>query len=148
MQHNSQKKTGAISKCYLLNSMEQLKYKVIKTKSQYTNYCNALEQLVGSQKTSKAIKEEIELLTFLIERYDQQHSSFDDADPISLLKSLMKYHKMKSVELARLLNVSPGLVSDMINYKKGLSKETIRILSQKFKLSQEAFNRTYNLKYI
>ncbi len=33
----------------------------------------------------------------------------------------------------------------MLNYKKGLSKETIRILSERFKLNQEAFNRTYEL---
>lgn len=95
---------------------------------------------------SKAVKDEIELLTFLIEKYDQEHNSFDDADPIELLKALMKDHKVKAVELARLLDVSTGLVSDMLNYKKGLSKETIRILSEKFKLSQEAFNRPYKLK--
>jgi HTH-type transcriptional regulator/antitoxin HigA len=33
----------------------------------------------------------------------------------------------------------------MLNYKKGLSKETIRILSERFKLNQEAFNRPYEL---
>ena len=34
----------------------------------------------------------------------------------------------------------------MLNYKKGLSKDTVRILSQKFKLKQEAFNRPYELR--
>lgn len=126
--------------------METLKYKVIKTKRQYINYCNALENMMQSGNRSKTVKDEIELLTILIEKYDQEHNSFDDADPIELLKALMKDHKMKSVELARLLNVSTGLVSDMLNYKKGLSKETIRILSERFKLSQEAFNRPYRLK--
>ena len=53
---------------------------------------------------------------------------------------------MKSVELAKLLNVSTGLVSDILNYKKGLSKEVIRVLANHFKLSQEAFNREYKLK--
>jgi HTH-type transcriptional regulator/antitoxin HigA len=33
----------------------------------------------------------------------------------------------------------------MLNYKKGLSKDTIRMLSQRFKLIQEAFNRPYEL---
>ncbi|MEQ8362406.1 MAG: transcriptional regulator [Cyclobacteriaceae bacterium] len=126
--------------------MEILKYKIIKTKRQYINYCDALEEMMESGNRSKAVKDEIELLTFLIEKYDQEHNSFDDADPIELLKSLMKDHKMKAVKLAQLLNVSTGLVSDMLNYKKGLSKETIRILSEKFKLSQEAFNRPYKLK--
>lgn len=41
--------------------------------------------------------------------------------------------------------VSEGLVSDILHYKKGLSKETIRILSEKFKLNQQAFNRPYEL---
>jgi HTH-type transcriptional regulator/antitoxin HigA len=91
------------------------------------------------------MKDEIALLTLLIEKYDEEHSIFELADPIALLTSLMKEHKMKAVDLANLLEVSEGLVSDMLNYKKGLSKDTIRILSERFKLNQEAFNRPYEL---
>lgn len=125
--------------------METLQYKIIKTDAQYNKYCDALEALVDSGKKTKAVQDEIELLTLLIEKYDADHNSFDDADPIELLKSLMKDHKMKAVDLANLLDVSEGLVSDILNYKKGLSKETIRILSERFKLNQEAFNRSYVL---
>ena len=125
--------------------METLQYKIIKTDAQYNRYCDTLEALVDSGKKAKAVQEEIELLTLLIEKYDADHNSFDDADPIELLKSLLKDHKMKAVDLAKLLDVSEGLVSDILNYKKGLSKETIRILSERFKLNQEAFNRPYEL---
>ena len=92
-----------------------------------------------------SVQDEIELLNLLIEKFDAEHNTFDEADPIELLKSLMKDHKMKAVDLANLLHVSKGLVSDMLNYKKGLSKETIRILSERLKLNQEAFNRPYEL---
>ena len=126
--------------------MEPLQYKIIKTDTQYNKYCNILESLVDGGKKSKAIQDEVELLTLLIEKYDEEHNTFDDADPIELLKSLMKEHKMKAVDLAKLLYVSEGLVSDILNYKKGLSKDTIRILSEKFKLNQEAFNRPYQLE--
>lgn len=125
--------------------METLRYKIIKTGAQYNKYCNVLEALVDSGKKTKAVQDEIELLTLLIEKYDEEHNTFDDADPIELLKSLMKEHKMKAVDLAELLHVSEGLISDMLHYKKGLSKDTIRILSERFKLNQEAFNRTYEL---
>ena len=128
--------------------METLKYKIITTEKQYDKYCKTLEELVFSSQKSKAINEEIDLLTLLIEKYDEENYPFELVDPIELLKSLMKDHKMKSVDLANLLNVSEGLVSDMLNYKKGLSKETIRILSEKFKLNQEAFNRPYELKVV
>ena len=126
--------------------MEKLKYKIIKTDAQYHKYCDALEALVDSGRKTRTVLEEIELLTLLIEKYDADHSSFDEADPIELLKALMKENKIKAVGLAQLLNVSEGLVSDMLHYKKGLSKETIRILSARFKLSQEAFNRPYVLR--
>ncbi len=105
--------------------MSTLQYKIIKTDIQYKKYCDILE---------------------LIEKYDEEHNSFDDLDPIQLLKGLMKEHKMKAVDLSNLLNVSDGLVSDILNYKKGLSKETIRVLADRFKLNQKAFNRPYSLK--
>jgi HTH-type transcriptional regulator/antitoxin HigA len=126
--------------------METLQYKIIKTDAQYNKYCDVLEALVDSGKKTKAVQDEIELLTLLIEKYDVDHNTFNDANPIELVKSLMKDHKMKAVDLANLLDVSEGLVSDILNYKKGLSKETIRILSERFKLNQEAFNRPYELQ--
>lgn len=126
--------------------MQHLPYTIIKSKAQYYKYCNALEALVDSNKKTKAIQDEIELLELLIDTYDNQHNTFKDLDPIELIKYLMQEHKMKAVDLAELLNVSEGLVSDMLKYKKGLSKETIRILSQKFKISQEALNKPYALK--
>ena len=126
--------------------METIQYKVIKTDSQYNKYCNRLEILLDNNKKTKAIKDEIELLTLLIEKYDEQHNTFDDSSPVEVLKYLIKEHQLKSVELAKILSVSEGLVSDILNYKKGLSKEVIRKLSEYFKVSQEAFNRHYTLK--
>ena len=124
-----------------------MKNKVIKYDKQYNEYCQALHNLdFSTKKKTKAIEDEIELLTFLIEKYDEEHNTFELLEPIALLKSLMKDHKMKAVDLAKLLDVSEGLVSDMLNYKKGLSKDTIRILSERFKLNQEAFNRPFELK--
>ena len=125
--------------------METLQYKIIKTDAQYHKYCDKVEALTDSGKKTISVQDEIELLTFLIEKYDEEHNSFQLLNPIELLKGLMKDHKMKSVDLARLLQISEGLVSDMLNYKKSLSKDTIRILSEKFKVNQVAFNRAYEL---
>lgn len=126
--------------------METIKYKVIKTEKQYDEYCQILHDLdFSGKKKSKKVEDEIDLLTLLIEKYDEEHNIFDEQDPVELLKSLMKDHKLKSIHLANKLNVSPGLISDIINYKKGFSKEIIRQLAMLFKLSQEAFNRPYKL---
>lgn len=126
--------------------MDTLKYKIIKNKTQYNQYCNQLEELVMSGAKGKAVQEEIDLLTLLIEKWDEEHNTFQEVDPIRLLHSLMADHKMKPKDLVVLLEVSKGYVSEILNYKKGLSKDVIRKLSEKFKVSQEAFNREYKLK--
>jgi HTH-type transcriptional regulator / antitoxin HigA len=89
------------------------------------------------------MKDEIELLTLLIEKWGDDNNSFDDVDPITLLHSLMEEKNLKAKDLVEILGVSKGLISDILNYKKGLSKEIIRGLSDYFKVSQEAFNRPY-----
>jgi HTH-type transcriptional regulator/antitoxin HigA len=126
--------------------METLKYTVIKSKTQYKEYCQTLEQLVDKSSKGKAISDEIDLLTLLIEKWDTEHNSFMEVDPIQLLHSFMEDHNMKAKDLVKLLSVSKGYISDILHYKKGLSKEIIRDLSTHFKVSQEAFNRPYKLK--
>ena len=125
--------------------MEALKYKIIKTEKQYKEYTDKLENLVFSPHKTKETKDEIDLLTLLIEKWDAEHNSFDELDPIELLNSLMNDHNIKPIELADLLDISKGYISDILHYKKGLSKDVIRKLSQHFKVSQEAFNRPYEL---
>lgn len=125
--------------------METLKYTVIKNIEQYKNYCDILEQLVLNE--NKTSKDEIELLTLLIEKWDNEHSTFGDLDPIELLKALMVEHGLKAKDLVSILDLSKGTISKILNYHKGLSKDTIRKLSDFFKLSHEAFNRPYRLSY-
>jgi HTH-type transcriptional regulator/antitoxin HigA len=125
--------------------MSALKYKIISNKKQYREYCNVLEELVFSGSKDRGVKEEVALLTLLIEKWDEEHNSFEEIDPVRLLHSLMTDHQMKSKDLVELLEVSKGYVSDILNYKKGLSKDVIRKLSGYFKVAQESFNRPYKL---
>ncbi len=125
--------------------MEVLLYKVIKTKKQYNEYCNKLEELLEHDSKDKQVAEVVELLTFLIEKWDNEHNSFADLDPVSLLRHLMEENDLKAKDLVDILGVGKSLVSDILHYKKGLSKDIIRLLAAHFKVSQEAFNRPYKL---
>ena len=125
--------------------MEKLKYTVIKDSEQYKKYCDIVEELILSD--NKATKDEIELLTLLIEKWDNEHNSLNDLNPIELLKALMEEHNLKAKDLVDILGLSKGTVSKILNCQKGLSKDTIRKISEYFKLSQEAFNRPYRLTH-
>ena len=98
--------------------MAALKYKVIKNKTQYKEYCNMLEALVFAGSKSRETKDEIDLLTLLIEKWDAEHNTFTEVDPVRLLRSLMDDHNMKAKNMVDLLGISKGDISDILNYKK------------------------------
>lgn len=134
------------NKCLLINlykttTMNTLKYTIIKNNHQYNEYCDTLEHLIlqGNH------QDEIDLLTLLIEKWDEEQNTLIDVDPIELLKALMKEHNLKAKDLADKVELSKGTISKILNYHKGLSKDSIRKLSEIFKVSQSAFNRPYKL---
>jgi plasmid maintenance system antidote protein VapI len=65
---------------------------------------------------------------------------------VEILKSLMKDQGLTASGLGKIIEVSKSHVSEILNYKKGLSKEVIRKLAAHFKVNQEAFNRPYRLQ--
>lgn len=121
-----------------------IKYTVIRNKSQYEQYCNQLEKL-ATDENNKNLQDEIDLLTLLIEKYDEEHNTFKETDPITLLRSFMRDHHLKPQDMTGILGIGKSYVSDILNYKKGLSKDVIRKLADYFKVRQEAFNRPYKL---
>ncbi len=121
-----------------------MKYTIIRDRNQYNQYCDQLETLL-IQRDDTPLQDEIDLLTLLIEKYDEEHNSFNETDPITLLRSFMQDHQLKPQDMTRILGISKGYVSDILNYKKGLSKEVIRKLADYFRVRQEAFNRPYKL---
>ncbi|MBS3739671.1 helix-turn-helix domain-containing protein [Mesohalobacter halotolerans] len=122
---------------------EVLKYTVIHNQEQYNEYCDILEELVVSESNQE---DEIELLNLLIEKWDQTQFSREDLDPIQSLKALMSENNLRAKDLISILNLSKGTISKILNYQKGLSKESIRKLADYFKISQVVFNRPYKLK--
>ena len=125
--------------------MDTLQYKVIKNLTQYKEYCKLLEEFVTIKKKNRQQEDTIELLTLLIEKWDEKHHTFPDADPVELLEYLMKENKLKAIDLAEELEVGRSLISDILHYRRGLSRDIIRKLANRFKVSQELFNKPYKL---
>ena len=98
-----------------------------------------------AKKKTLTHQDTIDLLTLLIEKWDQEHNTFSEADPVELLDYLMKENKMKATDLAKELEISKSLLSDILHYRRGLSREVIRKLASRFKVSQELFNKPYKL---
>jgi HTH-type transcriptional regulator/antitoxin HigA len=93
----------------------QLKYTIIKDKKQYYEYCDILESFISLNKN----QDEIDLLTLLIEKWDYEHNTFKDSDPVEIHKALMHENSLKAKDVVDILGLSKGTVS----------KDTIRKLA-------------------
>jgi HTH-type transcriptional regulator/antitoxin HigA len=126
--------------------MEKLLYRIIKSKTQYKSYSALLEELIFSGMKDRETKDKIALLELLIQKWENENLLIGDIDPIQLLLSLMEEHELKAKDLVHIVGKSKGYISDILHYKKGLSKDVIRSLSKYFKIDQEGFNRPYKLR--
>lgn len=126
--------------------MADLPYTVIKTENQYQEYCEILEELVSHKLNSQSAKDEYELLYLLISDWEGKHHKMDEIDPIELTKSLMDDHGLNQTELAEIAGVGKSYISEILNYKKKMSKDVIRRLAAHFKLQQEVLNKPYELE--
>jgi len=128
------------------NKMTTIKYTLIKSQAQYDKYCERLMDLDTQQKLSKDQKDEFELLELLANHWEEKFYQKYRMEPIKLLKYLMDNHNLSNNDLADELGIGKSAVSQILSYKKGLSKEVIRKLANRFKVSQEAFNQITTLK--
>src|SRR3546814_12823235 len=80
----------------------------------------------------------------LIEAYENQHTNIDVGNPIEIIKLKMKYMGLKQKDLQPYIG-SSGIVSEVLNKKRGMSKSMIRKLSEFLHLDQNLLNTPYNL---
>jgi len=122
-----------------------MKYKKISSVEQYEKYCN-LHEKYGLTNEVK-YKDELDLLEILIDEYDNRKSNYaKKMNPVELLDSIMKEENISKAELARDLGTTRQLISDILRYKRNISKNMIIKLSGRFAMRPEAFSRPYKLK--
>ena len=125
-----------------------MKYKRIHSLEQYNEYCNVYEKLITKDSGKHA--EELDLLELLIEDFDNRTieslGTSQDMNPVEILHYLMNENKLTKAELARQLKVSRQLVTEILNYKRNISKKMISKLCNRFKMQPIAFSREYELK--
>jgi len=125
-----------------------MEFKRIKNLKQYNKYTELYEELI--YKDLKKDADKIDLLELLIEDFDnktiQEIGIPEKLDPVQLLIYLLEENQISKSELARQLNVSRQLITEIINYKRNISKRMVMKLSERFKIKPAAFSQEYELK--
>jgi len=113
--------------------------RVIRTEAENEHYLELLAQLdARSDEISPAEKELADLLTVLIEDFEEQHYALKEASPTEVLCELMRVHDLKQRDLTDIFG-TPSIVSEVLKGKRKFTTDHIRKLSQRFHVSPELF---------
>lgn len=90
------------------------------------------------EKLTAAERRLAELLTVLIENFEEQAYALTPARPVEVLRELMQANDIKQKDLLDIFG-SPSIISEVLREKRGLTIEHIRKLSRRFHVSPEVF---------
>jgi HTH-type transcriptional regulator/antitoxin HigA len=110
-----------------------MKTKILKTEQEYNEACERIYSLIHS--TDEAIDpasskgEEIELLSLLVEKYEQEHFPTQAPNPIEAIKFRMDQMNLKQSDVAPLFG-GKTRVSEVLNGKRTLTLKMITLLNR------------------
>jgi len=113
--------------------------KVIRTEKEneaYTEFLYELDQ--RSKRLTAAERELAELLTLLIEDFEEKRYRLPKAKPLDILRFLMEQHSLLQKDLVDVFGTR-SIVSEVLSGKRELNKEHIARLSARFHVSPEVF---------
>ncbi|MBE9166368.1 transcriptional regulator [Pleurocapsales cyanobacterium LEGE 06147] len=121
----------------------QLVLKIIETEAEYEEYLAVAENLIA-KKNNRTPEETtlLRLLVKLIEDYEEQAYSLQDwsnLTPHEILQHLLESSNTKQADLIGVISSSKGLISAIVNGKRGISKEQAKKLGAYFKVSPSLF---------
>ena len=112
---------------------------VIRSEAENERCIAALDELdrKGNRMTA-AERRMADLLTLLIEDFEERHYSLKASRPLEVLDELMKANNLKQKDLLDIFG-TPSIVSEILHGKRQFTTEHIRRLSRRFHVSPEVF---------
>jgi HTH-type transcriptional regulator / antitoxin HigA len=112
---------------------------VIRSEAENERCIRRLEELDRKgRRMSAAERRMAELLTLLIEDFEEKHYALKASSPLDVLNELMLANALKQKDLLDIFS-APSIVSEVLHGKRQLTTEHIRRLSRRFHVSPEVF---------
>lgn len=115
--------------------------KPIKTKKDYNEALERLETIFDAKKGSTE-GDELEVLSILIEKYEDKRFAVGLPDPIEAIKFRMEQLGYNQVDLAQVVGLK-SRASEILNKKRKLSLDMIRQLHDKLHIPTDVLIQPY-----
>lgn len=110
-----------------------MKTKILRTEAEYNEACERIYQLINN--SEDAIEpnspegEEMELLSLLVEKYEQENHQMEAPSPIEAIKFRMEQMNLKQADVSPLFG-GKTRVSEVLNGKRNLTLKMITLLNR------------------
>ena len=112
--------------------------RVIHNDKELEAYTDALFKLTALENPSPSEMDAIELLSLLVERYEDERWPITEVDPISLVRYLIEKGNLRQRDLIPEFGTESA-VSMFLSGQRNLTVEQIQKLSARFKLTADVF---------
>ena len=119
-------------------SPTNLTSKVIETEAEYDRALQQAEKLHFNKSLTPEEKALYKLLVFLIETYEEKHFPFPESPPHEILQYIMEASCTRQADLVGVIG-SSGVVLEIVNGKRAISKAQAKALADRFKVSPSLF---------
>jgi HTH-type transcriptional regulator/antitoxin HigA len=117
--------------------------KPIKNEQNYNEALQKIEILMNATPNTPEM-DELEVLTTLVEAYEEQHYKIETPDPIEAIKFRMEQEGLKQKDLVSIVG-SKSRVSEILNRKRKLTIDMIRNLHKQFHIPVESLFLDYKI---
>ena len=120
------------------NLLAQASPKLIETEVEYERLLALTEQLHFTK--NRTVEEQVlyKLLVTLVKLYESKHYPTPELEPYEILQQMMEASGTRQVDLVGTIG-SSGVVSEIINGKRTISKAQAKILGERFRVSPSVF---------
>lgn len=112
--------------------------KVIETQEEYDRILAIAEQLTFKKNRTPEERALHQLLVTLIEAYEAQNYPMEQAAPHEILQHILECSGTRQADLVGVIG-SSGVVSEVVNGKRSISKAQAKALADYFKVSPTLF---------
>ena len=110
--------------------------KPIKTKKDYETVLNKIEELLDAKPNTND-GDLLDVLTTLVEAYEQKHFKIAPPDPVEAIKFRMEQLGLKQSDIADVIG-GKNRASEILNRKRELTAKMMRDLHRKFDIPAES----------
>ncbi|AVR46074.1 transcriptional regulator [Christiangramia fulva] len=118
-----------------------MKIKPIKTEKDYQNALHRLDEIFDAKRGTEEA-DELEILSILIDNYENENFPIEMPDPIEAIKFRMEQMGMKQKDLEEVFGFK-SRVSEILSKKRKLTLDMIRNLNTKLHIPTEVLIQDY-----